>query len=166
MTLRKKSLFGIALWLGLGASALAQEVSPVPSPSGPAKGDLIPAFDAPGLAGSNVHVDFPKGSKTVLIFFLSSCPHCQRMIPKWNSLFERKPADLKVLGVVMDDPPPGFFEALHVAFPVIHSPGRAYLHDIKVITVPVTVRVGEGGKVLDSIVGETDALRVGELFAP
>jgi hypothetical protein len=164
--MRKLGLGLCVALLGLARAALPQDASPTPPAlTGPATGDVIPSFDAPGLALTPYHVSFPKGSKTVLIFFQASCPHCQRMIPVWNHAFERKPAGLTVMGVVMDDPPPGFLEALHIGFPVLHSPGRPFLRDIKVSSVPVTVRVGEGGKVMDVILGETNGLRVGELFA-
>jgi hypothetical protein len=153
--------------LGLGHPASAQVPSPSPTPlRGPAVNEVVPTFDAPGMAMSPVHVDFPKGSKTVLIFFQASCPHCQRMIPVWNRAFDRKPADLKVLGILMDNPPPGFFELLHVSFPVLHAPSLSFLRDLKVSTVPVTLRVGEAGKIVDVALGEVDGIRVGQLFAP
>src|SRR5262249_17986925 len=60
-----------------GASLAAQEPSASPTPpSGPAVGDTIAPFDASNLEGKPTHVAFPKGSNTVLVFFLSSCPVC------------------------------------------------------------------------------------------
>jgi hypothetical protein len=48
------------------------------APMSPAKGDVIPAFETLGVDGKPVKVDFPKGSKTVLLFFLSGCPRATR----------------------------------------------------------------------------------------
>jgi peroxiredoxin len=164
--------FGIFVLATLTVPVVSgQSPSPVASPSpsalpGPSVGDVVPAFDAPGMAGSNAHVEFPKGQKTVLIFFQASCPHCQKMIPEWNQAFERKSEALRVLGIVMDNPPPDFFQVLHVAFPVLRSPGYAFLRDLKIRSVPVTMRVDPGGRVADVVVGETNLLRLGELFAP
>jgi hypothetical protein len=166
-------------WIGLTIVGLllspvtaigqATPASPSPSPAaspGPVAGDVIPPFDAEGMAGTSVHVDFPKGSKTVLIFFLSSCPHCQRMIPEWNRAFERKPPSLKVLGVLMDRESPGFFQVMPVSFPVVRSPNAAFLRSLKIRTAPVTMRVDAGGSVASVGVGELDGIRLGQLFAP
>jgi hypothetical protein len=145
-----------------GPQALA---SPSPSPA-PAADDIIPAFDAEGLAGLPVHVAFPKGSQTVLIFFMSGCPHCQRMIPLWNGAFEHKSPKLTVLGVLMDREPPGFFQAMPISFPVLRAPSNSFLHSLKIRSAPVTMRVGDGGRVTDVALGELDGIRLGQLFAP
>src|SRR5262249_50867470 len=71
-------------------------------PLSPSKGDVVPAFETLGVDGKPAKVDFPKGSKTVLLFFLSGCPHCHRMIPEWNKAFERQPKGVKIVGVIMD----------------------------------------------------------------
>ena len=98
-------------------------------------------------------MDFPKGSKTVLLFFLSGCPSCHKMIPEWNSAYERRPKDLKVVGVIMDQEPPGFFGTMPIAFPVVRAPGREFLRSLNVNRAPVTLRVGEGGRIEDVALG-------------
>ena len=56
--------------------------APSPAPSEFLKiGDVVAPFDAEGIDGEVRHVVFPKGSTTVLLFFLSGCPVCHRMIP-------------------------------------------------------------------------------------
>jgi thiol-disulfide isomerase/thioredoxin len=147
----------------LAASAPAQ--SPAVAQS-PAIGDVIPAFESMGIDGKPHKVDFPRGRDTVLLFFLSSCPHCHKMIPEWNRAYERRPKGLAVLGVIMDQEPPGFWATLPVAFPVVRAPGREFLRSINVNRAPVAVRVGPGGTIEDLILGETDPIRLGELFKP
>lgn len=132
----------------------------------PAPGDIIPAFDAQSLGGSVQRVDFPKGSHTVLLFFLSSCSVCHRMIPEWNRAFERRPPALQVLGVLLDKEPPGFFLLTPVAFPVVRAPSREFLQKHRIQHAPVTLRVGPGGKVEDVGVGIVDPIRLGEIFRP
>ena len=132
----------------------------------PSKGDIIPAFETLGIDGQAHKVSFPRGSKTVLLFFMSGCPHCHKMIPEWNRAYERKPANLGVYGVLMDQEPPGFWQTMPVSFPVLRSPGREFLRQINVNRVPLVVRVGEGGRVEDVQMGETDLIRLGEMFAP
>jgi thiol-disulfide isomerase/thioredoxin len=165
-------LLGLAIAPPVAPSAAAQAAlssSPSPSPTpipGPVVGDVIPPFDAEGMAGSPVHVDFPKGSKTVMIFFLSGCPHCHKMMPEWNRAYQHRPPSLKVLGVLMDKEPPGFFQVMPVSFPVVRAPSSAFLHILKIRTAPVTMRVETGGKVIDVGLGELDGIRLGQLFAP
>jgi hypothetical protein len=126
----------------------------------------VPEFDAVALAGRVEHVDFPKGGATVLLFFLSSCPVCHKMIPEWNRAFERKSKGVTVLGIIMDQEPPGFFTAMPVSFPVLRTPGRTFTESIKVFRTPTALRVGPGGLIEDVQVGIVDAIRVGALFRP
>ena len=137
--------------------------SPSPSPAQMATGDVIPPFDAEGVDGVMRHVSFGK-QPTILLFFLSSCPHCQKQIPDWNRAFERRPPGVNVLGVMLDHEPPGFFVALPVSFPVVYAPSREFSRTLKITRVPLTARVGLGGKVEDVGSGPTDPIRLGELF--
>jgi peroxiredoxin len=130
----------------------------------PSPGDVIPAFVADGIDGTSEYVDFPKGSTTVVLFFLSGCPTCHKLIPEWNRAFERRPAGLRVIGVLMDQEPPGFFLATPLSFPVVRAPGREFLKSVKVNRAPVTMRVGPGGKLEDVGIGLLDPIRLGELF--
>jgi len=151
-----------ALMLAPGAFAQA----PAAVPQAPSKGDLIPAFESMDIEGRPRKVDFPAGSEKVLLFFLSGCPHCHKMIPEWNRAYDRRPKKLEVLGVIMDQEPPGFWATLPVAFPVVRAPGRQFLQSINVNRAPLAVRVGPGGKIEDLILGEADPIRLGELFKP
>lgn len=136
------------------------------APPLPAVGDVLPPFEAEALDGRMVSVGYPQGSTTVLLFFLSGCPVCHRMIPEWNEAFNRKTGALRVHGILLDKEPPGFFLATPVTFPVLRGPGGAFNRTYKLNRVPLTVRVGPGGRVLDVGVGQLDRIRLGQLFAP
>ncbi|HUL78510.1 MAG TPA: TlpA disulfide reductase family protein [Vicinamibacteria bacterium] len=158
-----------ALLVGFVSAARAQAppANPPPAvPLAPAIGDVIPSFDTEGIDGQAQHVGFPKGSPTVVVFFLSGCPACHKMIPEWNSAFARKPKRLRMIGVLMDQEPPGFFAATPIAFPVVRAPGREFLQKLKVNRAPVTLRVADGGKVEDAALGPIDPIRLGEFFHP
>ena len=71
-----------------------------------------------------------------------------------------------MVGVLMDQEPPGFFSAMPISFPVVRSPGRPFLQSLKVNRAPVTLRVAAGGKVEDVGVGLLDPIRLGEFFHP
>ena len=131
-----------------------------------ARGETVSQFDAEGVDGAIKHVTYPKGSATVLLFFLSGCPTCHKMIPEWNRAYDRRPPRLNVIGVLMDREPPGFFQATRLAFPVVRSPGRDFLELWKVHRAPMTIRVGPGGVVQDVEVGIVDPIRLGEIFRP
>ncbi len=149
--------------LALAAIATPAEAAP---PSSPSKGDVIPAFESIGIDGKPHKLDFPEGSKTVLLFFLSGCPSCHKMIPEWNRAYERRPDGLEVVGVIMDQEPPGFWSTMPIAFPVVRSPGRQFLRSLNVNRAPLTLRVVGGGTVEDLALGVTDPIRIGELFRP
>ena len=154
-----------ALTLTWAAAGKTDVPSPSPSPAPLAPGDVIRPFDAEGVDGVMHHVSFGK-QPTILIFFLSSCPHCQRTIPLWNAAYQRRPKNVDVLGVMLDREFPGFFNIVPVSFPVLRTPDREVLKAFKVHTVPVTLRVAPGGKVQDVQVGPADPIRLGELFRP
>lgn len=154
----------------LHASPIAQEQGAAPEhtpPPAPAKGDVVAPFEAQGVDGEPYHVDYPKGQTTILLFFLSGCPTCHKMLPEWARMYqERRSGSLRILGVLMDQEPPGFFTAMQIPFQVVRSPSREFLRSYKVFRAPVTLRVGPGGKVEDAAVGLVDGIRLGELFRP
>jgi len=161
--MRRAFAVGVAVLVLAVAAGAAEVPSPAPSPAGLAPGDVVPAFDAEGIDGVVRHVAYGK-QPTVLLFFLSGCPHCHKQIPEWNRAYERRAPGVNVIGVMLDREPPGFFLAVPVSFPVVRAPNREFSRPFKVARVPMTVRVGPGGKVEDVGSGPTDPIRLGELF--
>ena len=127
MTLRARIVAVlVAASAALCSSLLAQGAAPAAAPSATpnlAPGEVAPPFDAVGMDGITRHVDFPKGRETVVLFFLSSCPVCHKMLPIWSDYYQRKPKSVEVVGVMLDSPPPGFLNAMPISFPVVRSPG-------------------------------------------
>lgn len=148
-----------------GAPAYAQHADDANVPL-PAAGEVIQPFDTQAVDGTPQRVAFEGKGSTVLLFFLSSCPTCHKMIPEWNRAYERRAKNLRVVGVIMDQEPPGFWGTLSVAFPVLRSPGREFLASLHINRAPLTLRVGEGGRIDDLALGIVDPIRLGELFAP
>jgi peroxiredoxin len=145
----------------VAAQAPAATPTPIPQP-----GDVLAPFQAEGIDGQTKQISYPKGSVTVLFFFLSGCPTCHRMIPEWNRAFERRPKGINVIGVLMDQEPPGFFMATPISFPVVRSPGREFLASYKIHRAPVTLRIGPSGKVEEAALGIVDPIRLGEIMRP
>jgi len=166
---RQRTLAALAAFTFVAAQAAAQAAAPPGAPpASPSKGDIVPVFETLAVDGKPAKVDFPKGSKTVLLFFLSGCPSCHKMIPEWNRAYERRSKDLKIVGVIMDpdQAPPAFFSTMAISFPVLRSPGHEFLRSLNVNRAPLTLRVGEGGKIEDLGLGVIDPIRLGELFKP
>jgi thiol-disulfide isomerase/thioredoxin len=159
-----RQLFHV-LGAGLVLASLAVPSLAAPAQS-PSKGDVVPPFETMGIDGKPRKLDFPEGSKTVLLFFLSGCPSCHKMIPEWNRAYKRRPEGLEIVGVIMDQEPPGFWSTMSIAFPVVRSPGRQFLRNLNVNRVPLTLRVGAGGTIEDLALGVTDPIRLGQLFKP
>jgi hypothetical protein len=151
---------------GAEAAPRPAQDAAAPAPTQPALGDVFMPFEATGIDGKANWIGFEKGSKTILLFFLSGCPTCHKMIPEWNRAYEQKAPGLTILGVLMDQEPPGFFLTIPISFPVVRSPGRAFLQNLKVNRAPLTVRLAAGGKVEDLGLGLLDPIRLGELFRP
>lgn len=167
MTLiRLSAALGMAMVLALSAPSPVSAASPSPSPAPLAPGDIVAPFEAARLDGSMQRVDFPKGKNTLILFFLSSCSVCHRMIPLWNEFYARRSKGLQVVGIMLDREPPGFFNAMPIAFPVVRSPGASLHQMFKLRQVPFMVRVASGGRVEAVSEGLTDPIRLGELFRP
>jgi hypothetical protein len=169
---RSWTRFGTAAGLGLLLTAQAALPARADTPPGaPAPeflkvGETVPPFEATGVDGAVKAIKYPKGTTTVLLFFLSGCPACHKMLPEWNRAFERKPAGLEVVGVLMDREPPGFFATTPVSFPVVRAPSRDFGRIYKVERVPLTVRIAPGGKVEGIAHGPLDGITLGGLFRP
>ena len=132
----------------------------------PTLGDTLPALDTKAIDGSAKRVEYPKGTTTVLLFFSSSCPVCHRMIPEWNRSYEKRGAGLQVVGVIVDQEPPGWFQTMPIAFPVVRIPPGDFAQAHNIRRVPLTLRVASGGKIEDLGLGVLDPIRLGELFRP
>jgi thiol-disulfide isomerase/thioredoxin len=140
----------------------APQASPAPAM---AAGTQLEDFEAEGLDGQVRKVSF-QGQPTVLMFFLSSCPTCHKMIPEWNRAYERRPEGIQVVAVLLDREPPGFFMSMPVEFPVVRAPSRRFAADLGVQRVPFTARVGADGVVQNAANGILDPITLGEYFRP
>jgi hypothetical protein len=154
-------------FLLLPASAPPARAQALASLAGtPTIGAVLPPFEARALDGSVKRIAYPKGKTTVLLFFLSSCPTCHKMIPEWNRAFARRAPGVEIWGVILDQEPPGFFDLMPVAFPVLRNPGLEFTRAHNINRVPLTLRVAPGGKIEDLSLGQIDPIRVGELLRP
>jgi len=166
LMVRVSTVLTLGLSLLVARTAGAQLLEPTPTPPPMlAAGDPVMSFDAVGLDGTTHHITYPKDKVTVLLFLLSSCHICHGMIPEWSRAYDRRAPGVDVVGVVLDQPPPGVLEQLGVTFPVVRAPEGNFRQQFKIFNVPQTIRV-VGGRVDDAERGHIDAIRVGQLFRP
>ena len=89
----RRSRFAVAALSVAVAAAAAASARAQDAPLTPSKGDVVPAFETMRVDGKPEKVDFPKGSRTMLLFFTSGCPHCHKMIPEWNRALREGPEE-------------------------------------------------------------------------
>jgi thiol-disulfide isomerase/thioredoxin len=164
--MRTAPALGITLALLAPAAAPAQAPSLAALNNTPTIGAMLPGFDAKALDGSTRRFSYPEGKTTVLLFFLSSCPTCHKMIPEWNRAYAQRADSVEIVGVIMDQEPPGFFQAMPVAFPVVRIPSVSFARAHNITRVPLTLRVAPGGRIEDLSLGVIDPIRLGELLRP
>jgi len=161
------ALAALVLGVALGAQAPPTTATPAPTTTPiVTKDDILDPIQTRGLNDVDYSVEFPmKGPTTVVLFFMSTCPHCQAMLPYWNEAFEKKPKDLKVVGVMLDEGSPGFFALYKISFPVLKAlEPRLLSRRLKLSRVPLAARVAPGGRVLDVMSGEPDPARIQQIF--
>ncbi len=153
---------------GLSSGAAAHAQAPVPTPTprmGLAPGAPAPEFTVQSLTGTLAPLQYAEGAPTVLLFFLSSCPHCKEVIPYWNRAYDKRASGVKIVGVMLDREPPGFFQLVPISFPVVHGADpRAIGRLFRISMVPMTVRVG-AGRLIESVdVGDVDDAKLARIF--
>jgi len=158
-------VLALAVLALLVPSAAPAAAAASPQQSTLAAGDHIDDFEAEGIDGQMRKVSF-QGKSTVLMFFLSSCPTCHKMIPEWNAAYARRPEGLQVVAVMLDRAPPGFFMTMGIEFPVVSAPRPRFAADLGVQRVPFTARVGPDGVVQNAAQGLLDPITLGEYFRP
>ena len=122
----------------------------------------------PGLAARRnlAARGFPEGQEHPRPVLPQQLPGVSPDDPARNDYYSRRPKDLAVYGVMLDREPPGFFDAMPIAFPVLRSPGPALHPMFKLRHVPFLARVAPGGRVDSVSEGITDPIKLGELFRP
>ena len=127
--------------------------------SGPYAGLSMPAFDAVTADGDSVTIgETAEGGKQVLFFYTTSCPHSQNTLPAWNqiALEAGEQEELGVYGIQLDSVQLAgeYANANQLRFPVLTLPDRRLRQWYRIGGVPVTVVLGDAGRVLWARVGE------------
>jgi thiol-disulfide isomerase/thioredoxin len=68
-------------------------------------GVVAPEITLPDTSGKTVALRDIESDKTLVIFYSTTCPHCQTMIPQLSALTREKGPSLAVLAVSLDTNP-------------------------------------------------------------
>ncbi len=96
--------------------------------------------------------ELTKGSCVYLLFIHQTCPHSWVATPYFDQLSHAYGSITPVVGVINADQP-GYFtwqERFHVRYRVLLDPKSTWMKSFKATSSPWVVKIGHGGKVLNS----------------
>ena len=119
-------------------------------------GDRVQPFRATLLDGGAQEVGYD-GSETVMLFvFSANCPHCEKMVPRWNESYGTGQGTRRFVGVSLSsrEDTERFTTRLGVRFPVaLPSDLAGFAREYRPVALPFTIEIGPGGEVLSMIRG-------------
>jgi peroxiredoxin len=131
----------------------------------PQAGEFVPAFVAPTMTGETVRiVSGDTATRQVLLVFTTTCRYCDASVAAWNNLARRVALEGgTVLGISLDS----LEETRHytgqhgLEYPVIRFPNETYRRMYRANSVPITMVIDGGGRVIYARMGviESDAAK-------
>lgn len=159
MSIRRVAILSSAI-----AALLIAAVYVLPVIAAVKEGDKAPDFALLNIDGkSTMKLSDYTNKPTLLVFWVSWCPHCQREAPILDKLYRQyKDNGLNIVGVSVDDsidPAKTFIIRYGLSFPNAFAgteKGRAVLANYDINGVPVIFILDKNGVVKAHYVGETD----------
>jgi peroxiredoxin len=127
--------------------------------------EFVPRFVALTVNGDTVRiVSGDTATRQVLLVFTTTCRYCEASVPAWNDLTHRVALEGgTVLGVSLDslDQTRLYARQHGLEYPVIRFPSEAYRRMYRANSVPITMVIDGGGRIIYARMGvlETDAAR-------
>ena len=136
------SVAAILLTTGLAFSEQAQAQTGNGSPPDPSVlvGAKAPPLAGPNIAGSG-QVDLSRylGKPVVVVFWLNTCPHCRRDLPKINAYQRKLGKQVQIIGVALNwtdgtrgpkgfETPAAAIKTLHLTMPTVLYDATAALN--------------------------------------
>lgn len=144
----------------------------IPALSDVAVGDKAPDFKLDSLDGKTIKLSDYTNKPTLLVFWVSWCPHCQREVPVIQKVYtDLKGKGMNVVGVNVDeelDDAKTFVKDNKVTFPNaqgLSDEGRKVLDTYAVEGVPTIFIIDKTGKVTVTEVGEMSEANIRQEFA-
>lgn len=119
-------------------------------PAGLQRGDAVPLFSLPGLAGQSVHLADFQGSETLLLFWNPACGFCQRLLPDLH-IWEAREAEARVRLLVVSTGSVAANTALGLRSPVVLDEGWKIGNQCGVSGTPTAVLIDAAGMVASEL---------------
>ncbi|WFA06704.1 endospore biogenesis thiol-disulfide oxidoreductase StoA [Bacillus sp. HSf4] len=100
-----------------------------------------------------------EGQKTIIHFWTTWCPPCREELPRFQSYYEEKQPDVKLITVNLlnaeknEQTVKRFIKANKLSFPIIFDAKGEMMKAYNVMTIPSTFFINEKGELEKSIVG-------------
>lgn len=166
VTFGPRQLTGEELVRALAAGQRLAPLGQLPQyfPGSELTGSCAPSFHLPSFATGK---DFsfpgksPTGRPTLLMFWSSTCTHCQREIPSLVRNLAAHPGQYDVVSItqIKKDRPGGFshrkvtqayIESAGISWPVLEDAGGAITDKFKVVSTPTTFLIAPSGEIVDA----------------
>ena len=119
-------------------------------------GEHIAAVKVQALSGETEELSYDDPTKKYLLFVLSTtCPHCEKTFPLWQSLASKKDDNCNIIGVCLQnhDETIKYADAKHVGFYMVTG-DSSFSRRYKIGGVPETILLKGDGTVEKVWVGE------------
>ncbi len=121
-------------------------------------GERIESVKLQTLDGNSVELNYNNSDKKYLLFVLStSCPHCEKTLPVWQSIASKKMDNCNIIGIVMQnlDETKKYVTTRNVNFVTVSAEAdTSFSRKYKIGGVPETILINSDGTVEKSWVGE------------
>ncbi|MEC1262359.1 endospore biogenesis thiol-disulfide oxidoreductase StoA [Bacillus swezeyi] len=100
-----------------------------------------------------------EGQKTIIHFWTTWCPPCREELPRFQSYYEEKQPDVKLITVNLlhaeknEQTVKQFIKANKLSFPIIFDTKGDMMKAYNVMTIPSTFFINEKGELEKSVVG-------------
>lgn len=119
-----------------------------------------PDFTLPTIQGKSVSLDEYRGKVVLLNFWATWCKDCVLEMPELETLFHKfQGKGLTIFAIALDkegQPAVDHFlkkENLELTYPILLDPEGRVARAYRLSWVPVTIVVGRGGKIIETILG-------------
>ncbi|ASB89869.1 endospore biogenesis thiol-disulfide oxidoreductase StoA [Bacillus sonorensis] len=100
-----------------------------------------------------------EGQKTIIHFWTTWCPPCREELPRFQSYYDEKHADVELITVNLlnveknEQSVKRFIKANHLSFPIVFDRTGDMMKKYNVMTIPSTFFINEKGELEKSVVG-------------
>jgi peroxiredoxin len=147
---------------------LKRRLNSVAGPAEPLKpGEQVKPLKAQDLDGKLIQLSYRGAVKKHLLFvFSTKCPHCEKNLPRWQSIVENKASSgCDIIGISVQgiEDTRRYAMAKSMPFRIVSALDTAFIQNYKITGFPETIMIEEDGSVKNIWVGELSTEQVDEI---